>query len=89
MKTAIQAVGASLIGFVLFGVLLFLPAGTVDYWQAWVFIAAFAISTTVLTVCLLLKNPAVLEGRMHAGPAAESRTAQKYASSVLFVVIAA
>jgi protein-S-isoprenylcysteine O-methyltransferase Ste14 len=89
MKTAIQAVGASLIGFVVFGLLLFLPAGTVDYWQAWVFIAAFAISTTVLTVYLLLKNPAVLEGRMHAGPAAESRTAQKYASSVLFVVIAA
>jgi protein-S-isoprenylcysteine O-methyltransferase Ste14 len=89
MKTAIQAVGASLIGFVLFSLLLFLPAGTFDYWQAWVFIATFAISTTVLTIYLLLTNPAVLEGRMHAGPAAESRTAQKFASSVLFIVIAA
>jgi protein-S-isoprenylcysteine O-methyltransferase Ste14 len=89
MKTAIQAVGASLIGLVLFGLLLFLPARSFDYWQAWVFIAAFAISTTVLTIYLLLKNPAVLEGRMHAGPAAESRAAQKFASSVLFTAIAA
>jgi protein-S-isoprenylcysteine O-methyltransferase Ste14 len=89
MKTAIQAVGASLIGLVLFGLLLFLPAGTFDYWQAWVFIAAFVISTTVLTIYLLLTNPAILEGRMHAGPAAETRTAQKFASSVLFIVIAA
>jgi protein-S-isoprenylcysteine O-methyltransferase Ste14 len=89
MKLAIQAAGASLIGLVLFGLLLFLPAGTFDYWQAWVFIAAFAIATTVLTIYLLLTNPAVLEGRMHAGPAAETRTAQKFASSGLFLVIAA
>src|SRR3977135_3028740 len=89
MKVAVQAVGSSLMGLVLFGLLLFLPAGTFDYWQAWVFIAAFAISTTVLTIYLLLTNPAVLAGRMHAGPAAETRTAQKFASSGLFLVIVA
>ena len=89
MKVALQAVGSSLIGLVLFGLLLFLPAGTFDYWQAWVFIAVFAISTTVLSIYLLLTNPAVLKGRMQAGPAAETRTAQKIASSVLFLVIAA
>jgi protein-S-isoprenylcysteine O-methyltransferase Ste14 len=89
MRTAIQAAGASLIGLVLFGLLLFLPAGTFDYWRAWVFVAAFAISTTLLTIYLLLTNPAVLEGRMQAGPAAETRTAQKFASSALFLVIAA
>src|SRR5258707_4741711 len=85
MKLAIQAAGASLIGLVLFGLLLFLPAGTFDYWQAWVFIAAFAIATTVLTIYLLLTNPAVLQGRMAAGPAAGTQNAREFASPCLFL----
>ncbi len=40
MKLATQAVVSSSIAFALFITLLFLPAGTFDYWQAWVFIAA-------------------------------------------------
>jgi protein-S-isoprenylcysteine O-methyltransferase Ste14 len=89
MKIALQAIGSSIIGLVLFGVLLFLPAGTFDYWQAWVFIAVFTISTTVLSIYLLVTNPAVLQRRMHAGPTAETRTVQKIASSGLFVSFAA
>jgi len=41
MKLFIQAAAASLFGLVFFGVFLFWPAGTFDYWQAWVFIAIF------------------------------------------------
>ncbi len=89
MKIALQAVGSSLVGLVLFGLLLFLPAGTFHYWQAWVFIAVFAISTTVLSIYLLMTNPAALQRRMHAGPTAETRTVQKIASSGLFVSFAA
>jgi protein-S-isoprenylcysteine O-methyltransferase Ste14 len=89
MKIALQAIGSSIIGLMLFGVLLFLPAGTFDYWQAWVFIAVFTISTTVLSIYLLVTNPTVLQRRMHAGPTAETRTVQKIASSGLFVSFAA
>jgi hypothetical protein len=46
MKLWLQAVAASLFGLVFFGVLLFWPAGTFDYWQAWVFIAVFAAVTS-------------------------------------------
>ena len=89
MKIALQAVASSLIGLILFGLLLFLPAGTFSYWQAWVFIAVFTISTTGLSIYLLVTNPAVLQRRMHAGPTAETRTVQKIASSGLFVSFAA
>ncbi len=88
MKIALQAAALSIIGLLLFGVLLFLPAGTFDYWQAWVFIAVYAISTAVLTVYLLVTNPAVLQRRMHAGPTAETRTVQKFAASGLFLSFA-
>jgi len=83
MKTGLQAaraaliVALSLIGLVAFGLLLFLPAWTFNYWQAWVFIAVFTISTTIPSIYLSLNNPAALQRRMHAGPAAETRTAQK------------
>ena len=49
----------------------------------------YAISTAVLTVYLLVTNPAVLQRRMHAGPTAETRTVQKIAASGLFLSFAA
>jgi len=95
MKTGLQAaetariVALSLIGLVVFGLLLFLPAWTFSYWQAWVFIAVFSLSTTLPSIYLRLKNPAALQRRMHAGPAAESRTAQKIIISSAFLLLPA
>jgi hypothetical protein len=43
MKTGLQATASSLIGFVVFGLLLLWPAATFDYWQAWVLIAIFVV----------------------------------------------
>ena len=37
----LAAVISGLFGIVVTGVLLFVPAGTFNYWQAWVFIAIF------------------------------------------------
>lgn len=77
MKTALQAAGTGLIGLVVFGLFLFVPAWTFNYWQAWVFIAAFTISTVIPGIYLSVKNPAALRRRMQAGPAAETRPVQK------------
>ena len=35
------------IGLIFFGAVLFLPAWTFDYWQAWVFIAVFSAATLI------------------------------------------
>ena len=78
-----------LIGLAAFGVLLFVPAGTLDYWQAWVFLIVFAISTWIPALYLLRKNPAALERRMRAGPGAETRTVQKIVIAVAFASAAA
>jgi hypothetical protein len=45
VKLFTQAVAACLFAVVFFGVFLFLPAGTSDYWQAWVFIALFTAAS--------------------------------------------
>lgn len=57
--------------------MLFAPAGTVDYWQAWVFLVVFTLSTWLPSMYLMRTNPAALQRRMHAGPRAETRPVQK------------
>lgn len=77
MKTGIRAAATSVWGIISFGLILFLPAGTLHYWQAWVFIAVFMGATIVPVIYLVRNNPAALQRRMRAGPRAEPRTAQK------------
>src|SRR5262249_33978605 len=89
VKTALQMAATSFIGLAVFGLLLFLPAGTFNYWQAWVFIAVFTICTLVPSIYLLIKNPAALQRRMHAGPAAETRLTQKIVITVAFMLLPA
>lgn len=66
------------LGLVVFGALLFGPAGTFDYWQAWVFLAAFVSTTIGPTIYLARNDPAALQRRMRSGPLAEGRTIQKF-----------
>jgi protein-S-isoprenylcysteine O-methyltransferase Ste14 len=89
VNTALRAAASGLVGLGAFGVLLFVPAGTLNYWQAWVFLIVFAISTWIPSLYLLRKNPAALERRMRAGPGAETRAVQKIVISVSFVSAAA
>jgi protein-S-isoprenylcysteine O-methyltransferase Ste14 len=95
MKLVLQTLVASFFGLVFFGVVLFLPAGTFDYWQAWVFIAVFTVATLVPSFYLAVKDPAALARRMHAGPTAETRPIQRliiagtYLAVVLLGVVSA
>jgi protein-S-isoprenylcysteine O-methyltransferase Ste14 len=89
MKLLIQAVTASLAAVVFFGVFLFWPAGTFNYWQAWVFIAVFTAVTAAPNVYWGLRKPEVLRRRMHAGPIAETRVAQKIVIVVTYAMVVA
>src|ERR1044071_7589394 len=68
------------------GLLLFLPAGTVPYWQAWLYLSAFAGACVATTLYLVRRDPALLARRMSGGPTAEKRAAQKLI--MLFVSVA-
>ena len=86
MQLFMRTLRTTIIGLVVFGILIFGPAGTLAYWQGWAFIAVFSISTTIIGVYLALKDPALLERRMKVGPAAETRPAQKIIISLSFMV---
>lgn len=72
-------------GLTALGLLLFVPAGTLHYWQAWVFLALFALSTWIPSLYLARANPAALERRLRAGPLAETRTLQRVVITVIFI----
>ena len=59
------------------GILLFAPAWTLDYWQAWLYWFVFAASSALITAYLWKKDPKLLSRRIDAGPGAESEKSQK------------
>jgi protein-S-isoprenylcysteine O-methyltransferase Ste14 len=77
MKTTLLMLWYTVFSIVFFGVLLFWPAGTFDYWQAWVFIAVFLVGTMIPTIYLAVKYPDAFRRRTRSGPFAESRMVQK------------
>jgi protein-S-isoprenylcysteine O-methyltransferase Ste14 len=76
MKTTLLLLWYTVFSIVFFGVLLFWPAGTFDYWQAWVFIAVFLVGTMIPTIYLAVRYPDALR-RRRPGPLSESRMVQK------------
>ena len=77
MKTVPKVMAFAIVGTVMFASMLFLPAGTFNYWRAWVFLVVFSLSTLIPSMYLLRTNPAALERRMRTGPVAETRPVQK------------
>jgi len=59
------------------GLLLFVPAWTLDYWQAWVYLLIFAVSASATTAYLWKTDLALLERRLNVGSRAETEKSQK------------
>lgn len=58
-------------------VVLFVSAGTLNYWEAWLFLFVLSAVTTLNILNLVKNDPALLERRLKAGPTAETRVTQK------------
>jgi protein-S-isoprenylcysteine O-methyltransferase Ste14 len=66
-KLIIPTLKSLVVGVLLLGLLLFLPAGTLNYWQAWVVIAIFVLGSNAIGIYLSVRDP---ERRKQAGPQA-------------------
>ena len=62
---------------VVMAALLFVPAGTIRYSQAWVYLAIFIGASALTTFYLMRKDRALLARRMRGGPMAEQRAVQR------------
>ena len=68
--------------FAAMAALLFVPAWTLRYWQAWVFLSIFFGAALAITVYLMKRDPGLLERRVYAGPTAEKETSQKIIQTI-------
>jgi protein-S-isoprenylcysteine O-methyltransferase Ste14 len=87
VKLAIQTAVTSVLGIGAFALMLFVPAGTLNYWQGWTFIAVFMVATLVPSVYLARHDPAALKRRMKAGPTNETRPVQRIVIAVGFLLV--
>lgn len=61
-----QAIVKFFAGVVLLGVLLFLPAGTFQYWNAWLLMGILFVPMFCAGIVMMFKNPSLLRKRLHA-----------------------
>ena len=62
---------------VVMGAMTFLPAGTMNYWQAWMLLAVFFACTVAIDLYLVKNDPKLLERRLKAGPGSEQEKSQR------------
>ena len=81
-----QALAKFFLGVIVLGVLLFLPAGSLHYWQAWLLMGILFVPMFVAGLVMTAKNPDLLRKRLNAKEQeAEQRTVVKL-SGLLFTV---
>jgi protein-S-isoprenylcysteine O-methyltransferase Ste14 len=72
-----KAFGGLFFLLIVMAALLFIPAWTLDFWQAWTFLAVYFASSLAISLYLMKDDPKLLERRMSGGPAAEKQPEQR------------
>ena len=63
-KLFLNAIIKYVSGVILVGILLFVPAGTFNYWNAWLFMGILFIPMFIAGIILMTKNPTLLKNRL-------------------------
>ena len=65
-KLFTQAISKFLLGVILVGAIMFLPAGSFSYWNAWLFMGILFVPMFIAGLVMLGKNPELLQKRLDA-----------------------
>lgn len=85
VKLFFQAIAKFLLGVLLIGLLLFLPAGTLRYWNAWLFLGILFIPMFVAGIVMMRKNPELLRKRLSAKEDEQEQKIVLLLSGVMFL----
>lgn len=81
-----QTMSKFILGIIVVGILIFLPAGTFHYWNAWLFIGILFIPMFFAGIVLLFKNPALLKKRLNAKEQQTEQSLVIKLSGLMFVL---
>lgn len=82
----IQAMAKFFAGVILVGALLFLPAGTFAYKNAWLFMGILFVPMFIAGVVMMFKNPALLKSRLSAKEKQSGQSALIKISGLMFLI---
>lgn len=66
IKLFFQAIIKFLFGLIIVGLLLFMPANSFEYWNAWLFISLLFVPMFIAGIILMIKKPELLRKRLNA-----------------------
>ena len=83
----VQSLKKFVAGFIAIGLLLFLPAGTLHYWNAWLFVAVLFTPMLLLGVVMLFRSPKLLEKRLDAKEKVDEQKWVVALSGIMFLAV--
>ncbi len=84
-KLFFQALTKFLLGVIIFGLLIFLPAGSLQYWQGWLMMSILFVPMFVAGLLLMAKNPELLRKRLNAKEEEKEQKSVVALSGVMFI----
>ena len=85
MKLFVQGITKFLLGIILVGVLLFVPAGTLDYINAWLLMGLLFIPMFIVGILLMIINPDLLKRRLDAKEKEQEQKEVIVLSGLMFI----
>ena len=83
----VQAIGKFLLGVVILGLLIFLPAGSLSYWQGWLLMGILFVPMFVAGLVMLAKNPELLRKRLNAKEEEKEQKTVVALSGLIFMAV--
>ena len=80
-----EAIIKFILGVLTIGILLFLPAGTLKYWNAWLLMGLLFIPMFIAGIILLIKNPELLKKRLNAKEKEKDQKNVIFLSGIMFI----
>jgi len=85
VKLFIQAIIKFASGLILVGLLLFLPAGTFAFWQAWLFIGILFVPMLIAGFVMMFRSPELLRKRLNAKEEQKEQKEVVVLSGIMFL----
>lgn len=86
LKLFFQAITKFLFGLLIVSMLLFIPAGTINYWNGWLFNGILFIPMFIAGIVLMIKNPKLLRKRLNAREKGNEQKEVILYSGLMFII---
>ena len=86
IKLFFQAITKFILGVVLVGTLIFIPANTINYWNGWLFMGVLFIPMFLAGIVMMVKSPELLRRRLNAKEKEKEQKEVVLFSGLMFLV---